>query len=98
MKFWSSSAAASASRVITPRRTRISPSCGAGDSPAGTTDANGDVHATFAPEHAASLWLQTESSDGYYAAAGDQRRMLSEAELAQLFRTGVLTVKWRPPK
>ena len=73
--------------------------CGANESLEGTTDANGDVDATFAPEHTSSLWLQPAAPDGfYYAASDDRRRILSEAELAQLFKTGTLAVMWRPPK
>jgi hypothetical protein len=73
--------------------------CGASEGAEGTTDANGDVDAMLAPEHTSSLWLQPATPDGfYYAASGERRRVLSEAELAQLFKTGTLTVRWQPPK
>jgi len=73
--------------------------CGVSESPQGMTDANGDVDAMFAPEHTASLWLQAATPDGfYYAASGDRRRVLSEAELDELFKAGALTVTWQPPK
>jgi hypothetical protein len=94
-------------RVLTPAGAPVAgvwlvkdeAACGGSDSPQGTTDANGDVETRFAPEHAASMWLQAATPDGfYYAASGDRRRVLSEAELAQLFKTGALTVTWQPLK
>ena len=94
-------------RVVTPGGAPVAPmwlvkdegACGVSESPQGMTDANGDVDAIFAPEHTASLWLQAATPDGfYYAASGDRRRVLSEAELDELFKAGALTVTWQPPK
>jgi hypothetical protein len=77
----------------------LTPYCGgAGDGPAGTTDGNGDVTISIAPEHTATLWFQLATQDDVYRGRPHDTdpdwRELSQTELVELFKTGVLTVTW----
>ena len=64
--------------------------CGTFD-PIGTTNVNGEVAVQFAPEHTDGLWLQSEG-----APPGQQRQDLTAGQLAELFQTGTLQIKFEP--
>jgi hypothetical protein len=67
--------------------------CGATWGLLGESDAEGRIVASFAPEHMDALWISRDRQ-----AFDDDRIVLSEVQVGQLYKTGSLTVRLSNPE